>query len=106
MIAGSGGLPSVGITNDPLPQVSMHQVHLEQLFQNLSDNGIGIAPEYSTKIFGLFKRLNSTEQYEGTGIVSQSAARSCSLWKTHLGGVQTRPGLVFLLRLPGRNERR
>lgn len=32
------------------------------------DNGIGIAPEYSRRIFGLFKRLHTSEEYEGTGI--------------------------------------
>jgi signal transduction histidine kinase len=82
----------------PLPELSMHEVHLMQLFQNLignaikyrgehspeilitadidgsrwrisvHDNGIGIAPEYTDRIFGLFKRLHTTEQYSGTGI--------------------------------------
>jgi signal transduction histidine kinase len=32
------------------------------------DNGIGIAPEYTHRIFGLFKRLHTSEEYEGTGI--------------------------------------
>lgn len=32
------------------------------------DNGIGIAPEYRNLVFGLFKRLHSSEEYEGTGI--------------------------------------
>jgi light-regulated signal transduction histidine kinase (bacteriophytochrome) len=32
------------------------------------DNGIGIAPEYKEKVFGLFKRLHSNEEYSGTGI--------------------------------------
>jgi signal transduction histidine kinase len=32
------------------------------------DNGIGIAPENQQRIFGLFQRLHSTQQYEGTGI--------------------------------------
>jgi light-regulated signal transduction histidine kinase (bacteriophytochrome) len=34
----------------------------------VSDNGIGIDPEYKEKIFGLFKRLHTNEQYSGTGI--------------------------------------
>ena len=34
----------------------------------ISDNGIGIAPEYKEKIFGLFKRLHTSEEYSGTGI--------------------------------------
>ncbi len=86
------------VTGDPLPKVPMDRVHLEQLLQNLvgnaikyrgpvppsihvsarrnedgwifcvADNGIGIDPQYREKIFGLFKRLHTTEQYEGTGI--------------------------------------
>ncbi|MGH9583897.1 MAG: ATP-binding protein, partial [Bryobacteraceae bacterium] len=32
------------------------------------DSGIGIAPEYSGRVFGLFKRLHTSEEYEGTGI--------------------------------------
>jgi len=35
---------------------------------SVADNGIGIAPEYQERIFGLFKRLHSAERYPGTGI--------------------------------------
>lgn len=35
---------------------------------SVSDNGIGIDPEYKDNIFGLFKRLHSTDEYSGTGI--------------------------------------
>ena len=34
----------------------------------ISDNGIGIAPDYSETIFGLFKRLHTNDEYSGTGI--------------------------------------
>jgi PAS domain S-box-containing protein len=34
----------------------------------ITDQGIGIAPQYQKKIFGLFQRLHSNESYPGTGI--------------------------------------
>jgi len=51
------------------PEVSVSCIEKEDhwLFK-VSDNGIGINPEYFDKIFMIFKRLNSKEEYEGTGI--------------------------------------
>ncbi|MFN8284095.1 MAG: PAS domain-containing protein [Chitinophagales bacterium] len=34
----------------------------------ITDNGIGIAPQYAEKIFFAFERLNSKDRYEGTGL--------------------------------------
>jgi light-regulated signal transduction histidine kinase (bacteriophytochrome) len=34
----------------------------------VSDSGIGIDPEYKENIFGLFKRLHTSDEYSGTGI--------------------------------------
>ena len=82
----------------PLPVVMADQAQLVQLFQNLianaikfckdraprvrveavragrrwrftvTDNGIGIAPEYRGQLFVIFKRLHTRREYPGTGI--------------------------------------
>jgi PAS domain S-box-containing protein len=86
------------IDHTALPRVRMHEVQLQQLFQNLignsiryrssdppriqvaakrqgnewlfsvQDNGIGIEPQYKEQVFGIFKRLHSTAEYPGTGM--------------------------------------
>jgi len=85
------------VTWGRLPEVKAHEIRIVQLFQNLlgnaikyrgdepptikisaekqdtnwlfcvEDNGIGINPEYSQQVFGIFKRLHG-HSYPGTGI--------------------------------------
>jgi len=86
------------VTHDPLPTVMGDELQLGQLFQNLlgnaikyrnseaphvhvsckqeteqwtfavQDNGIGIEPQYRERIFQIFQRLHTREEYEGLGI--------------------------------------
>jgi PAS domain S-box-containing protein len=86
------------ITNDGLPTVRADAFQMGQLFQNLisnslkfrgeerphihissrdegkkwlfsiKDNGIGIDPQYADKIFVIFQRLHTREEYPGSGI--------------------------------------
>jgi PAS domain S-box-containing protein len=98
-LAGAISETGARITADPLPSLTVHGAHLQQLFQNLignaikyrsadrppavsvtaerqdghwifaiSDNGIGIDSQYKERIFGLFKRLHTSDEYAGTGI--------------------------------------
>ena len=55
--------------NDRIPtvHVGVEQEHAYWEF-SVRDNGIGIASQYYEKIFSVFQRLNSREDYAGTGI--------------------------------------
>ncbi|HEY2413488.1 MAG TPA: PAS domain S-box protein [Pirellulaceae bacterium] len=89
---------SAVVTNDPLPVVTADAAQLTQLFQNLlsnaikfrgpqpprihigvrrgvndwtflvQDNGIGMEPAYFERIFVIFQRLHTRNEYPGTGI--------------------------------------
>ena len=86
------------ITHDPLPAVMADETQLIQLFLNLignaikfhssqpprihisakrledewlfsvQDNGIGLDPQFSDRIFTIFQRLHTRDKYPGTGI--------------------------------------
>lgn len=86
------------VTHDPLPVVSADPLQLGQVFQNLignaikfrseepprvhvsaerdgkewvlsvRDNGIGVDPEQAERIFRVFQRLHTREEYPGIGI--------------------------------------
>ena len=51
----------------PEIKISFSQNKQEWIF-SVSDNGIGIRKAYSEKIFSMFSKLHSFEEYEGTGI--------------------------------------
>jgi PAS domain S-box-containing protein len=51
----------------PLIEISFKPLDGHWLFK-VSDNGIGIDPQYHDKIFAIFQRLHSKSEYEGTGM--------------------------------------
>ena len=88
---------AAAITHDPLPTIACNPLELAQVFQNLianaikfkgrrkpeihvaaqrqaggwqfsvRDNGIGIDPQFADRIFMIFQRLHTREQYPGHG---------------------------------------
>ncbi|UQN08671.1 ATP-binding protein [Deinococcus sp. QL22] len=53
----------------PNPQVRIEAVRVLQAWEiTVRDQGVGIAPEYQEKIFGLFQRLGRREDSPGNGI--------------------------------------
>ena len=112
---------SAVVTHDPLPTLGADTSLLSQLFRNLignaikfhgeepprvhisgdqreaelvlsvRDNGIGIEPEYAQRIFNIFQRLHTREEYPGSGI----GLSVCKKAVERMGGriwVESQPG--------------
>jgi light-regulated signal transduction histidine kinase (bacteriophytochrome) len=124
------------ITHDALPEVWADRSQMSQLFQNLianaihyranapprvhitareegdywqfsvEDNGIGFDPKQSERIFVIFQRLHTTEQYPGSGM---GLAVCRKIVERHFGRIwaesQPGKGSRFFFTLPGKDIR-
>ena len=51
----------------PLVEIQSQKTKGEQIY-SISDNGVGFEMEYVHKLFGVFQRLHSNEEFPGTGV--------------------------------------
>lgn len=59
------------------PEIKINVIEKETEWEfSISDNGIGIDPQFFDKIFVVFQRLHNREDYDGTGIGLSIAKRS------------------------------
>jgi PAS domain S-box-containing protein len=84
----------------PLVHVSAKRGEAEWIF-SVRDNGIGISPEYYDRVFLIFQRLHTRQEYPGTGIGLALCKRIIERHNGHIW-VESVPGegTIFFFTIP------
>jgi signal transduction histidine kinase len=93
---------AIKFRRDDPPEVAIDARERDRSWEiTVSDNGIGIDPQYGDQIFTIFKRLHGKAQYPGTGI---GLALTKKIIEYHGGAVRLEPteppGATFTITLP------
>jgi signal transduction histidine kinase len=95
---------AIKFCKDRVPRVQVDAVAAAGRWRfSVTDNGIGLAPEYRGRLFVIFKRLHGRSEYPGTGI----GLAICKRIVEHHGGeigIESAPegGSVFWFTLENR----
>lgn len=88
----------------PIIEVSLSENENEYII-SVKDNGVGFDMKYSSKLFGVFQRLHSVNEFEGSGV---GLAITQRILKRHKGKAwitgEVEKGATFYFSLPKNNK--
>jgi len=87
--------------NRPIKIEISSEIQDRNFFIHVKDNGIGVEPQFKKRIFLIFQRLHTRDEYEGTGI---GLAQVNKIAQFHEGSIKLQTelgkGSTFSLQLP------